>query len=124
MTTPPAQTAPLPPKDAVVYEIHVRDFTIEEKSGVAARGKYLGFAETGATLAGSPDIRTGLDHLKELGVNVVQLLPVQNFAQPNDAEGFYEAFGVFSPYDIRRQVTGDYQSPRHYGIDVRYQFGD
>lgn len=45
------------------------------------------------------------------------------FRQPNDAEGFYEAFGVFSPYDIRRQVTGDYQSPRHYGIDVRYQFG-
>jgi iron complex outermembrane receptor protein len=46
------------------------------------------------------------------------------FRQPNDAEGFYEAFGLFSPYDIRRQVTGDYQSPRHYGIDVRYQFGD
>jgi len=45
------------------------------------------------------------------------------FRQPNDAEGFYEAFGVFSPYDIRRQVTGDYQSPRHYGMDVHYRFG-
>lgn len=43
--------------------------------------------------------------------------------QPNDAEGFFEAFGVFAPADIRRQVVGDYQSPRHYGIDIRYQFG-
>ncbi len=43
--------------------------------------------------------------------------------QPNDAEGFYEAFGLFPPQDIRRQVTGDYQAPRHYGIDVRYGFG-
>lgn len=47
-----------------------------------------------------------------------------SFRQPNDAEGFYEALGIFSPGDIRRQVTGDYQSPRHYGLDIRYSFGD
>lgn len=43
--------------------------------------------------------------------------------QPNDAEGFFEIFGLFAPEDIRRQVTGDYQAPRHYGLDVRYRFG-
>lgn len=45
------------------------------------------------------------------------------FRQPNDAEGFYEIAGIFPPEDIRLQVTGDYQTPRHYGIDISYRFG-
>ena len=52
-------------KDLIIYEVPVRTFTASETSGVAAdrRGSYLGFAEKA-------------QHLKTLGVNAVELLPV------------------------------------------------
>ncbi|MFZ1948427.1 MAG: type I pullulanase, partial [bacterium] len=65
--------------EAIVYELHVRDFTIDAQSGVKEKGKYLGFAETGTTMPGDPSIKTGLDHLVELGVNVVHVMPIQDF---------------------------------------------
>ncbi|MBU2572690.1 MAG: type I pullulanase [Elusimicrobia bacterium] len=65
--------------EAVIYEMHIRDFTIDGLSGVRARGKYLGLTEAGTSLKGSPDIKTGLDHLSELGVNAVHLMPFQDF---------------------------------------------
>ncbi len=66
-------------EDAIIYELHVRDFTIDASSGVSAnkRGKFLGLVEPGSTYQG---IKTGIDHLKELGVTHVQLLPVYDFA--------------------------------------------
>jgi pullulanase len=69
------------PTDAVIYEMHVRDFTVSPSSGVPAplRGKYLGFALPGMHLPDHPDIKTGIDHLVELGVTHVQLMPVQDF---------------------------------------------
>ena len=67
------------PVDMVVYEMHVRDFTIAKNSGVEHKGKYLGFTEAGTHLPGDAAIKTGLDSLTELGVTHVQLLPVQDF---------------------------------------------
>lgn len=66
-------------EDAVIYEVHVRDFTIDASSGVPAekRGKYLGLIERGTRFQG---VKTGIDHLLELGVTHVQLLPVYDFA--------------------------------------------
>jgi pullulanase len=66
-------------EDAVIYEVHVRDFTIDASSGVPAekRGKYLGLIERGTRFQGA---KTGIDHLLELGVTHVQLLPVYDFA--------------------------------------------
>lgn len=66
--------------DAVLYEVHVRDFTVNANSGVPAllRGKYGGMVEPGTkTPTGEA---TGLDHLKELGVTHVHLLPVFDYA--------------------------------------------
>ncbi|MGN1393399.1 MAG: alpha-amylase family glycosyl hydrolase [Succinivibrionaceae bacterium] len=67
-------------EDSIVYEVHVRDFTIDKTSGVSDenRGRYLGMVETGTTVPGT-DIKTGIDHLKELGVTHVQLQPVYDF---------------------------------------------
>ncbi len=63
--------------DIVIWEIHVRDFSIHPSSGNANRGKYLAFTETGTT---SPEgLPTGIDHLKELGITHVHLLPVYDF---------------------------------------------
>ncbi|HNM46444.1 MAG TPA: type I pullulanase, partial [Candidatus Sumerlaeota bacterium] len=73
------------PTDAIIYEISVRDFTSDPHSGVPKemRGKYAGAALSGARLPGT-DISTGIDHLVELGVTHVQLLPVQDFDLDED----------------------------------------
>ncbi|MGC3999367.1 MAG: starch-binding protein [Anaeromyxobacter sp.] len=65
-------------EDAIIYEAHVRDFTIDANSGVdaARKGKFLGMVQTGTTYGTA---KTGLDHLKELGVTHVQLMPVYDF---------------------------------------------
>jgi pullulanase len=65
-------------EDSVIYEVHVRDFTIDANSGVdpAKRGKYMGMVQMGTSFNGA---KTGIDHLKELGITHVQLLPFYDF---------------------------------------------
>jgi len=59
--------------DAIIYELHVRDLSIAANSGIKHKGKFLGLAETGTK---SPQGEaTGLDHLKQLGVTHIHLLP-------------------------------------------------
>ena len=83
--------APTPPlkqrEDAVVYELSVRDFTIAPNSGVSPelRGTFLGLVEPGTYLnkgqsGANASIKTGIEHLKELGVTHVQLMPVYDYA--------------------------------------------
>lgn len=63
--------------DAVIYETHVRDFSISESSGIQHKGKFLGFTEENTQ---SPEgLVTGLSHLKELGITHVHLLPVNDY---------------------------------------------
>ncbi len=66
--------------DAVLYEVHVRDFSINPNSYISPiyRGKYLGMVEAGTkTREGE---KSGLDHLEELGITHVHLLPVNDYA--------------------------------------------
>lgn len=65
--------------ETVLYEVHLRDLTMDEFSGVKNKGKYLGAAETGTAHPRFPEIKTGLDHIAELGVNAVHILPFQDF---------------------------------------------
>ena len=82
-----ADTIPNPIKsytDAVVYELHVRDLSIDPSSGVSQpnRGKFLGLTETGTkTPGGNPSC---LDHLKELGITHLQLLPIYNYGSVDE----------------------------------------
>lgn len=64
------------PLDAVIYEMHVRDFTIDSNSGIDNKisGKFEAICQENSVIKGT-EIKTGLSHLKELGVNVIQLLP-------------------------------------------------
>jgi pullulanase len=65
------------PTDAVIYEVHVRDATIHESSGIKNRGKFLGLAEPDSK---SPEgYPTGLSHFKDLGVTHVHLMPIFDF---------------------------------------------
>ncbi|OEH91772.1 type I pullulanase [Bacillus solimangrovi] len=63
--------------DAVIYETHIRDFTIHKKSGVKQKGKYLGFVEEGTT--DQKGKVTGIDYLVHLGVTHIQIMPVHDF---------------------------------------------
>lgn len=67
--------------DSSVWEIHIKDFSYNENSGVsdANRGKYLGFTETGTTLNGEGKTSTCIDYLKELGITTVQINPFYDF---------------------------------------------
>jgi pullulanase len=63
--------------DIILYELHIRDISIDENSGIRNKGKFLGLTETGTK---SPQgASTGLDHIKELGVTHVHLLPSFDF---------------------------------------------
>jgi pullulanase len=86
--------------DAIIYEAHVRDFTISPDSGVRYPGKYLGLAARGCK--GPRGISVGLDHLVELGVTHVHLMPIQDFASVDelnrdDYNWGYDPYHFFVP---------------------------
>lgn len=70
--------------ESVIYEVHVRDFSSHEQSGLQHRGKYLAFTEKNSTNEAGHS--TGLDHLKDLGITHVQLLPIFDFASVDDTD--------------------------------------
>ena len=74
--------------DAVIWELHVRDFSIDESSGMNYKGKYMAFTESGTTVPGT-DIATGVDYMKELGINYVHLLPVYDINSVDETTGGY-----------------------------------
>ena len=66
--------------DSIIYEAHIRDLTKDEASGVITelRGKYIGAVLENSKIKGT-SITTGLDHLKELGITHIHLLPVFDY---------------------------------------------
>ncbi len=63
--------------EAIIYEFHVRDMTIDENTDIHYKGKYLGLTEEGRkTKGGNP---AGLDYIKFLGPTHVQLLPIYDY---------------------------------------------
>ncbi len=63
--------------DAVVWETHVRDFSIANEQS-SYKGKYLAFTEKG--LVNSSGFPAGVDYLSALGITHVQLMPVFDYA--------------------------------------------
>ncbi len=68
--------------DAVIYELHVRDLSSDSSSGITNVGKFLGLIETGTK--NSNGISTGLDHMKDLGITHVHLLPVYDYGSVDE----------------------------------------
>ena len=79
------------PED-IIWEVHVKDFSHDARSGVPAalRGKFKALTLTGTTLDGDGVHPTCLDYLKRLGVNYVQLMPVFDYGSvpEDDPEAF------------------------------------
>ncbi|KMY43933.1 pullulanase [Bacillus sp. FJAT-27916] len=100
------------PEESIIYELHVRDLSIQPESGIKQKGKFLGVTEKGTK--GPNGLPTGLDHIKSLGVTHVQFLPIYDYktvdetkldqAQYNwgyDPQNFNVPEGSYStnPYD-------------------------
>lgn len=66
------------PVDAIIYETHIRDFTIHPNSGVKEKGTYLGAAEVNTKHTDGTST-TGLSYVKDLGVTHIELLPLHDF---------------------------------------------
>ena len=61
------------PTDIVVYETHVRDYTVSPNSGIEHKGKFLGMAEEPA-----------IKHLQELGITHLQILPMFDYGSVDE----------------------------------------
>lgn len=110
----------IPLKDTIIYEMHVSLFTMNKNSGAENRGSYEGVVEK-------------IDHLKELGITAIELLPIFEFnknelinTNPMTGELLsnvwgYNPIGFFAP-------TGNYlKGDRELGMrvgDQVFQFKD
>ena len=87
--------------DAIIYETSIRDTTMDESSGVTAKGQYLGMIERGTTNANGD--ATGLDHIVSLGITHVQIMPSYDFATVDETK------------DITDQYNWGYD-PKNYNV--------
>jgi pullulanase len=80
-------------KDLIIYEAHLRDLTQHKTSLAKSRGSYLGLIEKNQN--------GGIKHLKDLGINAIQFLPLWDYANfeipfKKEVEGFYNDW---NPYE-------------------------
>ena len=91
-TTDPAgwenDKAPLlsSPSDIIIYEMHHRDFSVHETSGIVNKGKFLALTEKGTKNADG--LSTGIDHLKQLGITHVHMLPSYDYGSIDEKTGY------------------------------------
>ncbi len=129
---------PIPsPTDAVIYEMHVRDFTVAPSSGVKEPGLYGGWTESGTRLPNDAEIRTALDHLVELGVTHVELMPTQDFENDEESrsynwgyitDAFFSPEGMFASnpkdntrvHELRALIRALHERGLHVIMDVVY----
>lgn len=81
------------PDQAIIYELHVGDYTFDRSSGAHFPGKFLGMAEEGSKYHFTS---TGLDHLKKLGITHVHLMPINDFITVDESP---DAFGKEDNYN-------------------------
>jgi len=95
------------PNELSIYEIHVRDLTSDSSwNGTSTPGTYKAFYEAGTRLAMNSNVTTGFDHIEELGVKAIQLLPV--FDSDNDEVNYSFNWG-YNPKNYNC-VEGAYSS--------------
>ena len=109
------------PQDLTIYEVHMQDFTGDEswissnKENPTKRGTYNAFVESGTKLTvGDVTVTTGYDHLNELGVGAVQLVPCFDHDNDESSEELKYNWG-YNPLNYN-VVEGGYSSNPHDGL--------
>jgi len=97
-------------RDIIVYEMHVRDMTEHLSSGVKEKGTYQGLIENGKT--------GGINYIKNLGVNTIELLPAQEFANIEIPfkDSLRGKFNTWNPYERNHwgYMTAAFFAPESY----------
>jgi pullulanase/glycogen debranching enzyme len=97
-------------RDYLIYEMHVRDMTAHKSSGAKYPGTYKGLVEKG--------IRGGIDYIKSLGVNAVELLPSQEYAcvEIPYKDSCAGRFNTWNPYERNHwgYMTAGFFAPSAY----------
>ena len=99
--------------DAIIYELHVRDLSTDPDSGIQAKGLFKGLTEEGTK---SPDgLATGLDHIKEMGVTHVHLLPLHDFGSIDEEHPELNKFNWgYDPVNYTA-LEGSYSTDPYHG---------
>ncbi len=70
--------------DVIIYEMHHRDMSVHPNSGIANKGKFLALTEEGTVSLNGE--KTGIDHLKELGITHVHILPSYDYNSVDETQ--------------------------------------
>ena len=105
--------------DAIVWEIHVRDFSSSDTSGVSRehRGKFLAFTEKN-TVIPYTNFPTCVNYLKQLGITHVQLNPVFDFGSVNETTGVEYNWG-YDPVNYNVPEGSYSTDPYHGEVRIR-----
>lgn len=106
-------------KNTAIYELHIKDFSYDEHSGVAPeyRGKYMAFTQSNTTLDGAGKEKTCVSYLKDLGITHVHLLPTYDYCsidETGDGKQFNWGYDPMN-YNV---PEGSYSTDAYHG-DVR-----
>lgn len=102
---------PKDPRDLIIYEAHLKDLTAHPKLNSSKPGFYQKFTD--------PSHPGGISHLKRLGVNCIEFLPLQKFAPvepPYGAEtpeGFHNSWNIYS-FNYWGYMTSFFFAPESY----------
>ncbi len=99
--------------DAVIYELHVRDFSADPGANFKYPGKFLAFTEENVT--NRQGIPVGLDHIASLGVTHIHLLPVYDFATIDEDEDKPQYNWGYDPLNYN-VPEGSYSTNPHDGL--------
>ncbi len=103
-------------RDFIIYEMHMRDMTAHQSSGVSKPGTYQGLIEKGKP--------GGIDYIKSLGINTVELLPSQEFGNIESPyeESLHGKYNTWNPYEMNHwgYMTAAFFAPEaYYSINAR-----
>ncbi|KAF0139693.1 MAG: pullulanase [Stygiobacter sp.] len=97
-------------RDLIIYEMHVRDLTAHKSSTAKKPGTYQGLIEKGT--------KGGLEYIKNLGVNTVELLPTQDFGycELPYRDSLSGKFNTWNPHERNHwgYMTGAFFAPASY----------
>jgi pullulanase len=101
------------PTDSIIYELHIRDFSVDKSSGIVNKGKYLAFTENGTK---SPTgAKTGIDYLVDLGITHVHLLPSFDYASVDETRLLNNQFNWGYDPENYNVPEGSYSTDPHHG---------
>ena len=103
--------------DAIITEISIVDTTADKSSGVKNAGRFLGLTEEGTV--SEEGMATALDHIKELGVTHVQILPSFDFASIDESSDKEQYNWGYDPLNYNIPEGSMSSDPFHGEVRIR-----